>query len=102
MKIRTKTFVLNETLTKKENYLVDNLKDILFVFRNDQILAVSMISDLKAKIKIMSEKDSSLSNKLMPKFLDVIDKIGDMVDSKDEDYSKLCQQIMDSANLKVN
>ena len=82
--------------------MVDNLKDILFVFRNDQILAVSMISDLKAKIKIMSEKDNSLSNKLMSKFLEVIDKIGDMVDSEDKDYSKLCQQIMDSANLKVN
>lgn len=50
----------------------------------------------------MLEKDSSISNKLMSKFLDIIDKIGDMVDSKDESYSKLCQQIMDSANLKAN
>lgn len=102
LKIRTKTFILNETLTKEKNYLLDNLKDILFVFRNDQILAVSLISDLKSKIKIMSEKDSSISNKLMSKFLDIIDRIGDMVDSKDEEYSKLCQEIMDSANLKAN
>ena len=102
LKIRTKTFILNETLTKEKNYLLDNLKDILFVFRNDQILAVSLISNLKSKIKIMSEKDSSISNKLMSKFLDIIDRIGDMVDSKDEEYSKLCQEIMDSANLKAN
>lgn len=102
LKIRTKTFILNETLTKEKNYLLDNLKDILFVFRNDQILAVSLISDLKSKIKIMSEKDSSISNKLMSKFLDIIDRIGDMVDSQDEEYSKLCQEIMDSANLKAN
>ena len=102
LKIRTKTFILNETLTKEKNYLLDNLKDILFVFRNDQILAVSLISDLKSKIKIMSEKDSSVSSKLMSKFLDIIDRIGDMVDSKDEEYSKLCQEIMDSANLKAN
>lgn len=102
LKIRTKTFILNETLTKEKNYLLDNLKDILFVFRNDQILAVSLISDLKSKIKIMSEKDTSVSNKLMSKFLDIIDRIGDMVDSQDEEYSKLCQEIMDSANLKAN
>ena len=50
----------------------------------------------------MSEKDTSVSNKLMSKFLDIIDRIGDMVDSKDEEYSKLCQEIMDSANLKAN
>ena len=102
LKIRTKTFILNETLTKEKNYLLDNLKDILFVFRNDQILAVSLLSDLNTKIKIMSEKDSSISNKLKSKFLDIIDRIGDMVDSQDEEYSKLCQEIIDSANLKAN
>ena len=48
LKIRTKTFIVNEALKdNKLKYLDENLENILTVFYKDRMLAISIFKEIK-------------------------------------------------------
>ena len=102
LKIRTKTFILNETLDKNNDYMKENFKDILEIFKNDKILMISLITDLKNKINSRVSKTPSLASKLKPIFINIIDELGDKSIGDDKVMAKLCSDLMETANLQAS
>lgn len=66
LKIRTKTFIVNEALKdNKLKYVKNNLEDILKVFRKDRMLTIAIFKELKNKITAIKEKNKTKYNNLM-------------------------------------
>ena len=60
LKIRTKTFIVNESLKdNKLTYLKNNFEDILTVFHKDRLLAISILREVKNKINSYEKKNPS-------------------------------------------
>lgn len=60
LKIRTKTFIVNEALKdNKLSYLKNNFEDILTVFHKDRLLAIAILREVKNKINSFEKKNPS-------------------------------------------
>lgn len=76
LKIRTKTFIVNEALKdNKLKYLDENLENILTVFYKDRMLAISIFKEIKNKINFIKKKNSKKSSDMMLEFSKIIGKV---------------------------
>ena len=92
LKIRTKKFIINQTLNKDENYFLDYFDDILQVFKNDTLLFIILIEEFKERAK-GNNKNKSIWRRIAVKILKEI--------SETSELGKSLYRVTDLLNLKV-
>lgn len=92
LKIRTKKFIINQTLNKDENYFLDYFDDILQVFKNDTLLFIILIEEFKERAK-GNNKNKSIWRRIVVKILKEI--------SETSELGKSLYRVTDLLNLKV-
>ena len=92
LKIRTKKFIINQTLNKDENYFLDYFDDILEVFKNDTLLFIILIEEFKERAK-GNNKNKSIWRRIAVKILKEI--------SETSELGKSLYRVTDLLNLKV-
>jgi len=92
LKIRTKKFIINQTLNKDENYFLDYFDDILQVFKNDTLLFIILIEEFKERAK-GNNKNKSIWRRIAVKILKEI--------SETSELGKSLYKVTDLLNLKV-
>lgn len=92
LKIRTKKFIINQTLNKDENYFLDYFDDILQVFKNDTLLFIILIEEFKERAK-GNNKNKSIWRRIAVKILKEV--------SETSELGKSLYRVTDLLNLKV-
>jgi hypothetical protein len=92
LKIRTKKFIINQTLNIDENYFLDYFDDILQVFKNDTLLFIILIEEFKERAK-GNNKNKSIWRRIAVKILKEI--------SETSELGKSLYKVTDLLNLKV-
>ena len=64
LRIRTKEFILKQTLAGKENYFANNFEDIFETFSSDMVMLIALLKDLKDRVEKLSKKDKKLGKTL--------------------------------------
>ena len=92
LKIRTKKFIINQTLNVDENYFLDYFDDILEVFKNDTLLFIILIEEFKERAR-ENNKNKAIWRRIGVKILKEI--------SETSELGKSLYKVTDLLNLKI-
>lgn len=92
LKIRTKKFIINQTLNVDENYFLDYFDDILEVFKNDTLLFIILIEEFKERAR-ENNKNKAIWRRIGVKILKEI--------SETSELGKSLYKVTNLLNLKI-